>query len=181
MMKFVCVFCGAKEGVDGKYLEVARELGREFVRRNLGLVFGGSYSGLMRAIAETVKQQGGQVIGIGLEAYKHFLEPESFYNELYIAKSISERKQLMYEKSDAFISMPGGMGTLDEYFWVHVKNSIMQDPKPSALLNVDGYYDSLIDQISNGSKQGFIEQERMDMFVTDSNVSNLLDTLLSIS
>lgn len=176
-MKRICVFCSASESIDERYRSAAVELGAELVKRNYNLVFGASYCGLMKVIADTVKENGGKVCGVGLEAFNRVISNDFDYDELHIAKNFSERKSVMYEKSDAFITLPGGIGTYEEYFSTYSANNISKTPKPSGLLNICNFYDPIIEQINNGYKLGFISQKKFEFFTFDSQVSSLLDKI----
>ncbi len=144
-MKNLCVFCGSREGTKPAFKESAVELGRKMVQEKINLVYGGSKAGLMGAISKVVLEGGGRVYGVstnylGATFEQHHKELE----DLEVVDSMHDRKRLLIEKSDAFLAIPGGIGTLDEIAEVLTLSSIGQHRRPIGLLNVEGYYDNLL-------------------------------------
>jgi uncharacterized protein (TIGR00730 family) len=175
-MKRVCVFCGASTGARPEYVHAARQLGRALVSRNLGLVYGGSTVGLMGEIANAVLGTGGEVVGV---IYKRWVEQEAHpgLSELHIVDSLHERKRLMVELADSFIVLPGGIGTLDEFFEVLSWAQIGTHRKPCALLNTSQYYSKLIDFLDHAVSERFIRAHYRSMILVDENPEALLDKL----
>lgn len=178
-MKSICVYLGANQGKNIQLSESVVTLGQQIAINNYRLVYGGSSQGLMGLLAATVIRHGGKVTGI---IPTHLLDkeiPPDNLDELIITESMHERKLLLQQKSDAFIVMPGGLGTLEEAFdtWNAIKIGIMD--KPIAFMNVDGYYDGLFSFINNCTDQGFITPHQMKIPLVDSNPQVLFAKLLN--
>ena len=175
-MKRVCVFCGASTGTRPEYVQATRELGRALVSRNLGIVYGGSTVGLMGEIANAVLETGGEVVGI---IYKRWVEQEAHpgLSKLHIVDSLHARKGMMAELADGFIVLPGGIGTLDEFFEMLSWAQIGRHRKPCALLNTCQYYNKLIDFLDHAVSERFIRDHYRSMILVDENPEILLDKL----
>lgn len=170
MINQVTVYCASSDDVDSKYLDVAEEAGKLLADRNYGLVYGGGQVGLMGAIARSVHRHGGRVIGIIPEALKE-REGVAYEvaDELIITKTMQERKAILFTRADAFMVLPGGFGTLEEFMEVLTLKQLGYHNKPLALLNVDGYYDPLLDLFEHFFDEGFAaERYRTLYFVTGS-------------
>lgn len=167
-IKSICVFCGSSPGALPEYTHAARELGRLLAEQEIRLVYGGSSIGLMRVLADSCLGAGGRVTGI---MPHNLIEMEVAYRnltEFYVVETMSERKEMMGRLSDAFIAMPGGVGTLDEIFEVMSWNQLGIMNKPLALLNVEGYYDHLIRFLDYTVNQKFVRPEhRNNLVVSD--------------
>lgn len=157
-MKSICVYLGAKPGSSPLFKERVIQLGKQIVHSNMRLVYGGSSLGLMGLLATSVMELGGKVTGIITESLIALEKPLASLDELIITKSMQERKMLMQQKADAFIVMPGGLGTLEEAFdtWNAIKIGVFN--KPFGFLNIDGYFDALFSFISNTEKHGFVSK-----------------------
>jgi uncharacterized protein (TIGR00730 family) len=151
-MANICVFCSACDNIPEVYKKSAQELGKLLGENNHTLIYGGSRLGLMGILAESVQKNGGKVIGIIPEHLGKLAQGE---NELIKAKNMHHRKELMELKSDAFISLPGGIGTLDETFEILVGIHLKVHKKPISIINTNGYYDDLIKQLNKIHKEGF--------------------------
>ncbi|MEW5815315.1 MAG: TIGR00730 family Rossman fold protein [Spirochaetota bacterium] len=176
-MKRICVFCGSSPGATSMYAKAARELGMELAARKIDLVYGGGRVGLMGEIAKAVKVAGGEVIGV---IPKYLVEREVGYtelNDLRIVGSMHERKALMVDLSDGFIALPGGFGTVDEFFEVLTWTQLGIHEKPCGLLNILGYFDNLLAFIDHMDKERFIERENRAMVLVDKKSERLLDQL----
>jgi len=178
-IKRICVFCGSSYGVEKIYNETAVQLGKFLVSNNIGLVYGGGDVGLMGTIANTVYDNGGDVVGI---IPRHLADKEVAHkgiSDLRIVNSMHERKALMESLSDAFIAMPGGFGTIEEIFeaitWAQLELHI----KPCGFLNINGFYDKLFDFISTVSEEGFIKKEYLNLMQIDTCPKELLRKLKS--
>jgi uncharacterized protein (TIGR00730 family) len=177
-MKRVCVYCGSSNGARQSYIEAARALGISLVRRGLGLVYGGSNVGLMGAISDTVLAQGGEVIGIIPEPLVAKEVAHRGLSDLRIVGSMHERKALMAELSDAFIALPGGFGTLEEFCEIVTWVQLGLHRKPCGLLNVEGYYDGLLSFLNHTVAEGFVKPEYRSVVLADSEADVLLEKIL---
>jgi hypothetical protein len=178
-MKTICVYCGSSDGKDPAFKQSARDLGEEMVKRNIGLVYGGASIGVMGEIANTVMAGGGSVIGIIPKGIADKEVAHSGLTELIIVKSMHERKAKMAELSDGFISLPGGLGTLEELFEVLTWAQLGFHHKPSGLLNIKGYYDHLIKFLENAVEQDFVKQIHTDMLLKETDPAKLIEEMLA--
>ena len=176
-MKRVCVFCGSSPGARPEYGEMALELGHLLAERGLGLVYGGAHVGLMGRVAEGALQAGGEVIGVipYWFADKGLAHPQ--LAELHIVGSMHARKALMAELSDAFIALPGGMGTLEELFEALTWTQLGLHDKPCGLLNVCSYYDKLLAFLDEVVAQRLMRVEHRQMLLLSDQPAPLLDQL----
>ncbi len=151
----VCVYCGSSAGNDPRFAAVARAFGAALARAGIGVVYGGGRVGLMGAVAEAALEAGGEVIGI----IPRFLEEREVAHhgvDLRVVESMHERKQLMSELSDAFVALPGGFGTFEEFFEIVTWVQLRLIDAPCIIANVDGYYDALVALIDGAVANGFI-------------------------
>lgn len=176
-MRRVCVFCGSSPGRRPVYAEAARRLGREMVERDWELVYGGGRVGLMGAVAEAVLQAGGRAIGVIPHALMVREQGHEGLSDLRVVDSMHERKALMGELSDAFVAMPGGLGTLEELFEVVTWAQLGIHAKPCGLLNLEGYFDRLVDLLDHQVNEGFVRQVNRDMFLVEPDPSAMLTRL----
>ena len=174
-MKRVCVFLGSNPGNKPDYLNAAQDMGRELARRGITTVYGGSNVGLMGALANAALAAGGEVIGVIPEALQRKEIAHTGLTEQHIVGSMHERKALMAELSDAFIALPGGMGTLEELCEMLTWAQLGFHKKPCGLLDVDGYYASLNLFLDNAVTQGFIHAGHRGMLLSDRTPGALLD------
>ncbi|GJL62703.1 MAG: cytokinin riboside 5'-monophosphate phosphoribohydrolase [Nitrospirales bacterium] len=176
-MKRLCVFCGSTKGSQAVYEQAARQLGQLLVQREIGLVYGGGNIGLMGVIAETVFQAGGEVIGIIPAA---LAEKELAFQELTdlrIVQTMHERKALMEQLSDGFMALPGGYGTLEEICEMVTWAQLNIHHKPCGLLNVQGFYDSLLAFMDHQVQQGFVTSNNRALILQDQDPIRLLDQM----
>lgn len=176
-MKRICVFAGSNSGTRPEYEEFAVRLGRELAKSGLELVYGGSSAGLMGAVANTVLDLGGTVIGV---MPRNLFRKEVVHQNLtclHEVKDMHERKAKMGELSDAFIALPGGYGTLEEIFEIVSWGQIGIHQKPIGILNVAGYYDPLIEMINRSVEGGFIPPSNKELIVYETNPALLLEKL----
>jgi uncharacterized protein (TIGR00730 family) len=178
-MKRVCVYCGSSDGARPYYLQAARALGSSLVGRGLGLVYGGSNIGLMGALADTVLAEGGEVIGIIPEPLVAREVAHKNLSDLRIVGSMHERKALMAELADAFVALPGGFGTLEEFCEIVTWIQLGLHRKPCGLLNVEGYYDGLLSFLNHAVAEGFILPQYRAAVLTDSEAGGLLEKIAS--
>ena len=175
-MKRVCVFCGSSSGVRPEYLAMARALGTTLARRGLGLVYGGASVGLMGAVADAAIQAGGEVIGVLPRSLQAREIAHLNLTELHLVDSMHTRKAMMAERADAFIALPGGLGTMEELFEVLTWRLLGIHRKPAGLLDVAGYYAPLTKFLEHSITEGFLRTEQLALHVA-SDPDALLDLL----
>jgi uncharacterized protein (TIGR00730 family) len=173
----ICVFCGSSEGNDLAIIEAGRKLGKTFAERDITLVYGAGKIGVMGIIAESALANNGEVIGI----IPNFLKMKEVVHlgltELITTKNMHERKMKMQEESNGFIALPGGMGTLEELFEIVTWLQLGLHQKPIGLLNVNGFYDDLINMLENMVRKGFLSMDNYELLLVDSNIERLLDKM----
>lgn len=177
MIKRVCVFCGSSKGFRPAYVKAAHDMGKALVRRGTGLVFGGGRMGLMGELADTAMAGGGEVFGVIPQALVVREVAHREITELVIVRSMHERKAKMMDLSDAFIAMPGGYGTFEEFCEVITWAQLGLHQKPCGLLNVEGYYDSLLNLFNRGVDDGLIHPTTRELVVEAADPDVLLDKL----
>ncbi len=173
-MKKIVVFCGSSLGFNPIYKEAAIELGNYFVANDITLVYGGGKIGMMGVISETILNNGGKVIGVIPALLEHEEVVNSNVTELIVTKTMSERKVIMSQLVDGYISLPGGFGTLDELFEGLTLGQLHIEQKPNGILNVNGYFDHTLKQLDVMIAEGFLKQENRDMLLVDSTISGLM-------
>jgi uncharacterized protein (TIGR00730 family) len=172
----VCVFCGSSNGSGPEYAWAAAELGTELARRGQRLVYGGGDVGTMGVLARSALAAGGQVTGV-IPRKLYELVDHVELTELVVAADMHERKARMYESSDAFVALPGGIGTLDELFEAWTWRCIGYHDKPVGLLDVAGYYQPLLSFLRSMVDRGFFPREHFEDLVVESDAAALLDKL----
>ncbi len=180
-MKSVCVFCGAGKARNPVYNDRARELGNLIAERNLRLVYGGASVGLMGTVADGVLEKGGDVYGILPDFLFKKEVGHTGIQKLEIVDSMHIRKQKMYESSDAFIILPGGIGTLDEFFEVFTWSQLELHNKPIGLYNINNYFNKLLNFISETIAEGFFSEDILKKLNISTHGEELLDTLTELS
>ena len=173
-LKSVCVFCGASPGARPIYHEAATQLGRHIAERGLTLVYGGGAVGLMGVVADAALAAGGEVIGIIPQSLEHSEIGHSGLTRLEVVDGMHARKARMAELSDAFIALPGGIGTFEELFEVWTWRQLRYHDKAIGVLNVAGYYDALLVFLANSVRAGFMSEAQMTLFKTDTAVEPLM-------
>jgi uncharacterized protein (TIGR00730 family) len=176
-MRKLCVFTGSRHGLRPEYADAAKTLGHELVARGYGLVYGGGNVGLMTVIADAVLESNGHVTGVIPNALVSKEVAHLGLSDLRVVDSMHERKALMAQLSDGFIAMPGGIGTMEEFFEVLSWAQLGLHEKPSALLNVGGYYDPLIQFLDHAVEQDFIKPKHRALLVVESDPDRLIDRL----
>jgi uncharacterized protein (TIGR00730 family) len=178
-MKRLAVFCGSSFGSSEAYRQGAIQLGKELAKRNITLVYGGSSNGLMGAVADTVLNEGGQAIGV----LPKFLEVREISHkgltELHTVETMHERKAKMMDLADGFIVLPGGTGTLEEFFEVFTWGQIGLHQKPCGLLNINHYYDPLIHLFEHMIDQKFLQEKFRSMAIIEEQPDVLIDQFLN--
>jgi uncharacterized protein (TIGR00730 family) len=175
-MRSVCVYCGSSSGVGSRYLEAAALVGRALADRSLELVYGGSRTGLMGAMADAALQAGGRVVGVLPKGLSSVEIAHPRLTELYLTSSLHERKARMSERADAFIALPGGYGTLDEIFEAVTWMQVGIHAKPSGLLNVSGFFDHLIAFLDHAARERLLRATPCPL-LRDTDIHRLLDRL----
>jgi len=178
-IKSICVFCGSSAGSREEYSAKARSLGLLFVEKGITLVYGGSNVGIMHVIADTMMQAGGKVIGVMPHTLIEREVAHKAITEFHVVETMAERKAVMDKLSDAFIAMPGGIGTLDELFEAMSWNQLELITKPVALFNVLGYYDQLLAFLDHSVDQRFVKPEHRVNLIAESNENILLDKIMN--
>jgi uncharacterized protein (TIGR00730 family) len=177
MLRRICVFCGSNSGTRQIYQQAAQTLGRLLCRRGIELVYGGGNIGLMGVLANACLNEGGRVIGVIPQALADKELAHTGLTELRIVSSMHERKSVMADLSDAFVALPGGYGTWEEFFEVLTWSQLGIQRKACAVLNVNGYYDSLLEMADKALSEGFVRDVHRDLLLSDSDPERLLDRL----
>jgi uncharacterized protein (TIGR00730 family) len=176
-MKSICVFLGSSPGNHPAYMDAATDLGRELARRGLVTVYGGSVTGLMKGLADSVLEAGGEITGVTVQLLR---DKEAFHKgltRLHVVETMHERKNRMIELSDAFIALPGGIGTLDELFEVCTLAQLGFHAKPCGLLDVGGFYEPLTRMLEKAEQEGFMKRPYRQAMAVSSDPHELLDML----
>ena len=173
----ICVFGAASPTIDPEYIDRTEQLGRELARRGHSLVFGGGGHGLMGAAARGVHEEGGYIYGV----IPKFFENEKIEaifehcNELVMPNTMRQRKQLMEDNADAFIIVPGGIGTFEEFFEILTLKQLCRHDKPIAIYNLKGYYDGMIDVLEQSMKKNFIRENCRELYFATEDATALFD------
>ena len=176
-MKSLCVFCGSRSGTEAAYDEAARALGRALAAEGITLVYGGGRVGLMGIVADAALGAGGEVVGVIPRALLEREIAHSGLTDLRVVGSMHERKALMSELSEGFIALPGGTGTLEEFFEVLTWAQLGEHRKPCGLLNASRYYDPLLAVFDHMVQQGFLSEEHRAMVLVETGPEALLEVL----
>ncbi len=178
-MKRICVYCGSNPGLHPEYIESAILLGEILVHHDIGLVYGGASVGLMGTLADTVLDNGGEVIGIMPQALFEKEVSHSNLTEFKIVGSMHERKALMAEFSDGFIALPGGLGTLEELFETLTWSQLGFHKKPCGLLNTRNYFSHLSTFLDHTVTEGFVGKIHRNMLLVEQDPAKLLEMMFS--
>ena len=173
----MCVYCGSSAGVRGEYAQAAVALGQVLAERGLGVVYGGGNIGLMGILARAALDAGGEVIGVIPESLRDRGLAQTGLSELRVVQTMHERKALMADLSDGFIALPGGLGTLEEFFEIVTWSQLGLHVKPCGLLNAAGYFDGLVGFLDHAVAEGFIDPSHRKLFVVESGPEVMLDLL----
>lgn len=173
----ICVFCGSSMGNDIRYQEAAAQLGEVLAQNDCILYYGGGNVGLMKVIADKMIEKGKEVVGVMPNLILDMEIGHDGISKMIEVDSMSERKTILINESDAFIAMPGGFGTLDELFEIVVLNQLRITDKPVALYNTLNYFDSIIQFIDHAVGQGFIRKEHRDNIIVSDNPETILKEL----
>ncbi len=173
----VCVYCGARPGALPAFTLAARAMGQAVAQRGWQLVYGGGRGGLMGVVADAALAAGGRVVGVIPHSLMERELGHPGLAELHVVQTMHERKQMMAQRSDAFVALPGGIGTLEELFETWTWRQLGYHDKPLGLLNVEAYYDPLLAFVSHASAAGFLAAEQLALLTTDTQLERLLDEL----
>jgi uncharacterized protein (TIGR00730 family) len=181
-IKSICVYCGSRPGSDPAYMSAGRALGKEIAEYGLRLIYGGGTKGIMGAVASGVLSAGGQVTGIipefliDMEATRHSLGQ---LNELIVTPDMHARKHMMFERSDAFVALPGGIGTLEEIVEIMTWAQLARHEKPMIFANINGFWDPMMELLKHMTDQGFIHTaHRVQPLVID-DVSGIVPAIMA--
>jgi uncharacterized protein (TIGR00730 family) len=173
----LAVYCGSRFGDRPAFADAARNVGRLLGESASTLVYGGGRVGLMGVVADATLAAGGRVVGVIPQALMDREVGHSALSELHVVQTMHERKQLMAERADAFVALPGGIGTLEELYEVWSWQQLGYHDKPVALLNVDGFYDALLEFTRVSHARGFVSAAQFDALLVDDDAARLLDRL----
>lgn len=173
----ICVFCGSNDGNDPSFTRAAHDLGKHLATHKIGVVYGGARVGMMGALADGALGAGGEVIGVIPEKLQALEVTHQELSELFVVESMHARKAMMAHLADAFIALPGGWGTLEEVFEVTTWTQLNYHRKPVGLLNVNGYFDKILDFVHHAVATGFIRDIHKDLMQSAATQEELLEKL----
>lgn len=173
----VCVYCGSRPGADSTFASVARRTGELIAERGWQLVYGGGHRGLMGEVADGALSRNGRVVGVIPQSLVAHEMGHTGLSELHVVDNMHDRKRMMAERADAFLALPGGIGTFEELFEVWTWRQLGYHSKPIGLLNVTGYYDMLLDFMQQTVTQGFLSSSQLDQVQVDTDPMRMLQTL----
>ena len=178
-MKSICVFLGSSAGKHPVYMEATASLGCELAKRGITCIYGGSCTGLMNQLAESVLEAGGEIVGVTVQTLKDKEEFHKGLTRLHVVPTMHERKTLMIDLSDGFIVLPGGIGTYDEFFEVYTLGQLGFHTKPIGLLDVNGFYEPLKQMLGKAEQEGFMKQPYRKTIAASSDPSEMLDLMFT--
>ncbi|MET8308899.1 MULTISPECIES: TIGR00730 family Rossman fold protein [unclassified Micromonospora] len=178
-MAAICVFCASSRTLDQRWLDLATETGAELARRGHTLVSGGGCVGMMGALADGARAAGGRTLGVIPQALVDLEVADVRSDELLVTDSMASRKTVMIDKSDAFLALPGGLGTLDELFEVWTTATLALHTKPMVLIDTDGFYRPLLDWLGTLGEQHFLKPAGLDLLTVADTIPTALDALES--
>jgi uncharacterized protein (TIGR00730 family) len=176
-MKRITVFCGSSPGKNGKYSEQAFLLGKVLAQKNIGVVYGGAKIGLMGAVADGALSAGGEVIGVIPDFLQTKEVAHTELSEMIVVYSMHERKLKMHDLADGFIALPGGFGTMEELFEILTWGQLGLHQKPVGLLNIENFYQPLLNMLSQMTEQNFLKEVNRQMLLSDKDIFNLLNKM----
>lgn len=180
-MYSIAVFCGARSGAREEYMLAADGFGRELASREIALVYGGGNIGLMGALADGALDLGGQVIGVIPDFLRDREVCHTGLTECVVVDDLFERKSIMIERADAFVALPGGIGTFDEVLEVIAWRQLRQLRQPIGLLNVSGYFDPWLMSLQHAVDEGFVSPSELEQLIVERDPADLIDALLEAS
>lgn len=173
-MKRITIFCGSSAGKNGKYSEEAFLLGKILAKKNIGVVYGGAKIGLMGAVADGALSEKGEVIGVIPDFLQTKEVAHNELTEMIVVESMHERKLKMHDLADGFIALPGGFGTMEELFEILTWGQLGLHKKPVGLLNMENFYQPLLNMLSQMTGQDFLKDINREMLLSDNSIDNLL-------
>lgn len=176
-MHSICVFCGANPGFEPVHTNLAQTAGRVLARRGLRLIYGGGRVGLMGALADAALAEGGEVVGVMPQLLMDREAGHTGLTRLHVVTTMAQRKALMGELADGFLTLPGGIGTMDEFFEAWTWTTLGLQRKPSGLLNSSGYYDLLIEFLDRSVVAGFLHPTGRNAVIVDTELERLLERM----
>jgi uncharacterized protein (TIGR00730 family) len=177
-MKNISVFCGAHEGNNPRYAEDAKKIGEILAAKGINVVFGGGNVGLMKIVSDAALDNGADAIGIGLESLHNLELVNPRLKNQIITKTLLDRKDEFMKRSDAFIVLPGGVGSLDELAEIMANNQLGLINKPVGLLNTEGYYDHLLSWMKKAVEEGFITEANFNDLIVSSSCEDLVNLII---
>ncbi len=179
MIKSICVFCGSSPGFSPIYKDAAKELGRDIAARGWTLIYGGGNVGLMGLVADAVMETGGKVIGVIPEALLARELGHRGITDLRVVDTMHERKAMMADLADAFIALPGGIGTFEEFFEILTWAQLGIHSKPCGMINTNGYYQPVLDLLANAVQEGFMRKEHQELVLSAETARELLEKIVA--
>ena len=178
-MKSICVFLGSSPGTDPAYLAATAAFGRELARRGITCIYGGSCTGLMNQLAESVLGAGGEIVGVTVQALKDKEEFHKGLSRLHVVPTMHQRKTMMIDLADGFVVLPGGIGTYDEFFEVYTLRQLGFHTKPCGLLDVNGFFQPLRQMFVKAEQEGFMKQPYQEAIAISSDPAEIVDLLIA--
>lgn len=173
----LCVFCASSDSIPEEHSNTARNLAKEMARRNIRLVFGGGNNGLMGVLSETLHDAGGVMAGVITRLLRDIGDAYDKANEMIVTEGMHERKAVMYERADGFLALPGGFGTLEELLEIITHKQLAIHHKPIVILNVHGFYDSILAQFEKAYEDGFVDERNRELYFVAGTVDEALSYL----
>jgi uncharacterized protein (TIGR00730 family) len=177
-MKDICIYCGSSPGSRPEYAEAAREVGRVLADRGVGLVYGGGRVGLMGIVADAVLERGGRVIGVIPDPLATAEVAHNELTELHVVPDMHRRKAMMADRADGFLTMPGGIGTFEEFFETLTWAALKLHEKPMGILNVAGYFDPMLALLDHAVAEGFLRAKHLGLLITSDDPEELVTEML---
>ena len=178
-MKNISIFCGAHEGKNPKYAQAAKLVAEIIAKKGINIVFGGGNVGLMKIISDTALDNGVKALGISLKSLHELELVNPRLEEVVVAQTLLDRKDVFMDRSDAFIVLPGGVGSLDELAEVMASNQLGIINKPIGVLNTEGYYDHLLNWFDKAVEEGFISKANLDELIISDSPEQLVDKVIN--
>jgi uncharacterized protein (TIGR00730 family) len=175
----ICVYCGSSDVIQTPYIAAAKDMGRELASQGLTLVYGAGGTGMMGALADACLENGGRVIGVIPKIFNTDHLVHKGLSELHVTENLHERKSMMANLSDAFVALPGGLGTFEELFEILTWAQIGLHSKPIGVLNTNGYYDPLLKLIKGAERHGFMYVEHQALLISEKTAMALLSGMRS--
>jgi uncharacterized protein (TIGR00730 family) len=177
-MKNICVYCGSSAGTRPEFAEAARRVGQVLADRGVGLVYGGGRVGLMGIVADTVLERGGQVIGVIPDPLATEEVAHDGLTELHVVPDMHRRKAMMADRADGFLTMPGGIGTFEEFFETLSWAALKLHQKPMGVLNIAAYFDPLLTLLDHAVAEGFLRSKHLGLLITSDDPAELVAEML---